>query len=440
MQSFTLQPWPGRIQWSFTEKVLFRFLFIYFMLNIAPWTWILDLPGVSYIGQYYYLAMDWLVNFFNGKIFKTYKELVPLNGSGDTSYGWTQLRMNLVLTFLGMITWTIADLRARNYNGLSYWLRILMRYTLIIALLTYGIIKIFCLQMIFPSLSQLATPLGDLLPMRLSWLFVGYSDSYQVFSGVMEVMAAVLLFFRRSSAMGAIASAAVFANVAMLNLSYDIPVKIYSIHLFVMSVILMMYDYKRLVPFLLNKSVAPSQIYEVRFSRKWMRILRFIMKYIFIGFNLVMGVIQGYQGWSQSKAPRKEVGTVKSGMYDVTLFAINKDTIPYSPTDSLRWKDVIFDHGGGSVNTTDDIFWQRYRRGYFRYSIDSSGQNMTFKKNSWAGQTDSLFTLRFDHPDSNSVRLWGQIRKDSVLVIMKRNNRHFQLSEKQFHWLSEYNR
>jgi hypothetical protein len=65
---------------------------------------------------------------------------------------------------------------------------------------------------------------------------------------------------------------------------------------------------------------------------------------------------------------------------------------------------------------------------------------MTFTRNSWTGQTDSLFTLQFDHPDSNSLRLWGQIRKDSVYVVMKKNNRHFQLSEKQFHWLSEYNR
>ena len=177
MQSLTSQPWPGRIQWSFAEKILFRFIFIYFILYTAPWTWILDLPGVSYISQYYYMGMDWLVNFFNGKVFKTYKELVPLNGSGDTSFGWTHMKMNLVLAAVGMVIWTITDLKARNYNGLSYLLRVVLRYTLIIALLSYGIIKIFGLQMIFPSLSQLATPLGDLLPMRLSWLFVSATKS-----------------------------------------------------------------------------------------------------------------------------------------------------------------------------------------------------------------------------------------------------------------------
>ncbi len=440
MQLLTLQPWPGRTHWSAAEKILFRFVFIYFVLNIAPWTWILDLPGVSYVGKYYYEGADWLINTLNSKIFKTYKELVPLNGSGDTSYGWTLLKANLLLAFVGMLIWTVVDRKAGNYNALSYWLRVLLRYTLIIALLIYGSIKMFGQQMVFPSLSQLATPLGDLLPMRLSWLFIGYSDSYQFFSGLMEVIAAVLLFFRRTSAFGAIVSTAVFANVAMLNLSYDIPVKIYSIHLFIMSVVLMIYEYRRLLPMVFNQAATASRIYDVKFSKRWMRITRVVLKYGFVGFTLVMGLIQGFQGLSQSGQPRKEVGNIKSGIYDVTLFVLNKDTIPYAPADTLRWKDVVFDHGAGSVNTTDTIFWQRYRRGYFRYTADSTGNWVSFTRSGWTGQTDSLFTLQKDHPDSNSIRMWGKIRNDSIWVEMKRNNRHFQLTEKQFHWLSEYNR
>jgi hypothetical protein len=38
------------------------------------------------------------------------------------------------------------------------------------------------------------------------------------------------------------------------------------------------------------------------------------------------------------------------------------------------------------------------------------------------------------------IRLWGKIRNDSIYAELKRSNRHFQLAEKQFHWLSEYNR
>jgi hypothetical protein len=51
-----------------------------------------------------------------------------------------------------------------------------------------------------------------------------------------------------------------------------------------------------------------------------------------------------------------------------------------------------------------------------------------------------LFTMRYEVPDSNTVRLATAIRGDSVHVELVRAARHFQLAERQFHWLSEYNR
>jgi hypothetical protein len=51
-----------------------------------------------------------------------------------------------------------------------------------------------------------------------------------------------------------------------------------------------------------------------------------------------------------------------------------------------------------------------------------------------------LFTMRYEMPDSATIRLWTRIRGDSVYAELVRTNRHFQLAERQFHWLSEYNR
>jgi hypothetical protein len=127
-------------------------------------------------------------------------------------------------------------------------------------------------------------------------------------------------------------------------------------------------------------------------------------------------------------------------MFDVSVFAINKDTLPPLINDSVRWKDIIFESGIGSVNSTDTIFWQRYRRGYFRYTSDSALQLIHFTKRDWTGRTDSLFSLKYVIPDSDAIFLWGKIRNDSVYIELKRSNRHFQLAEKQFHWLSDYNR
>jgi hypothetical protein len=51
-----------------------------------------------------------------------------------------------------------------------------------------------------------------------------------------------------------------------------------------------------------------------------------------------------------------------------------------------------------------------------------------------------LFTMRYDVPDTSTVKLAAVIHGDSVRVELVRIPRHFQLAERQFHWLSEYNR
>ena len=40
------------------------------------------------------------------------------------------------------------------------------------------------------------------MPMRLSWLFIGYSTPYEIFSGAMETVAGLLLLFRRTITAG----------------------------------------------------------------------------------------------------------------------------------------------------------------------------------------------------------------------------------------------
>ena len=77
--------------WPLWRKILFRFFFIYLGLNIAPWTWLDRIPYVEYVTKYYYQFLDWAINLSNAKIFHIRKVLVPINGSGDTSYGWAQV-------------------------------------------------------------------------------------------------------------------------------------------------------------------------------------------------------------------------------------------------------------------------------------------------------------------------------------------------------------
>jgi uncharacterized membrane protein YphA (DoxX/SURF4 family) len=416
-------------QWAFWQKFLFRFACIYLVLYMSPWTWISDLPFLGFIGEYYGKAEEVLVNFTNAYIVHVKDVLVPLNGSGDTSYGYAQLCFFLISGFIGAIVWTLFD-RRDNYNTAYYWLLVLLRYYVAMVALRYGVIKLFGQQMVFPSLSALATPLGDLLPMRFSWYFIGYSTPYQFFSGAVEVVAGLLLFFRRTSTLGAFVAASVFLNVMMMNLCYDIPVKLFSIHLFLSSNILLIGDVKRLLNFfILNKPTQPKP--RLTLPKKWMQTTQIALKVAFVGLFLAMplfGFYQSTRGTSNTPVPKK----LATGFFTVDQFQSNV-------ADSLRWKDVVFEPtNSGSILTADTLFRQRYRRGYFSYTLDSLRHTMAFKK--FASDSTALFTMAYTMPDTNHIVLRGKVRNDSVMVALTRQKRHFQLAERQFHWLSEANR
>lgn len=427
--------------WPHWQRILFRFFCVYFVLQIAPWSWFFAIPGARYVLRYYGQAVDWAVRAGNAQVFHVRDRLVPVNGSGDTSWAWAQLWLYLSLAAIACVVWTIVDRKRTHYERPAFWLRMIVRFYIARAALSYGIIKLFLLQMPFPQTSQLATPLGDLLPMRFSWLFIGYSAPYQFFSGAMETTAGVLLLYRRTVTAGLFVATGAFMNVVMINLAYDVPVKLYASHLLFSCLFLLALDWKRLLGFLvLNTGAPPTAAYTPTFSVPWRRWGAVAVK-VFIVYQFALLPLQtGWQRYQASKAGMGP-GPFAPGVYDVRRYVVNHDTVPASSADTLRWKDVIFDtRGAGSVNTTDQVFWQRYRRGYFRFRPDTIAHTVAVWKTSAIPDSTFLFTMRYELPDTNTIRLHTVIRGDSVHVELVRTTRQFQLAERQFHWLSEYNR
>lgn len=428
--------------WPIWQRILFRFFFTYLVLQVEPWDWFRAIPGVPWLLRPYGKLVDWAVHASNARFFHVRDTLVPVNGSGDTSWAWAQVCLYLSLAAIGCIVWSVLDRKRTQYDRLAFWLRMSVRYYIAAAALSYGIIKLFLLQMSFPSLSLLATPLGDLLPMRFSWLFIGYSVPYQFFSGAMETTAGILLLYRRTVTAGLFAATGAFLNVVMINLSYDVPVKIYASHLLFACLFLLALDAPRLVRLLvLNQPVPATDAYDPKFAFAWQRWASIGVKLFLVFQFLILPVRTGWQRYKIAHTPPVP-GAFAPGFYDVRRYVVNHDTIAVSSTDTLRWRDVIIDNvGAGSVNTSDQVFTQRYRRGYFRYKPNPASHTAAVWKTSAIPRDSTfLFTMRYEVPDSNTIRLHTVIRGDSVHVELARVPRHFQLAERQFHWLSEYNR
>lgn len=420
------------------KRILFRFFFIYFIFYLSPWNWLGFIPGVDFILRHYNDLIEWLVIKANSNFFHVFgiRTVKPVsNGSGDTSFNWAENIFYISIAVGGCIGWSIIDRRRKSYRQLNYLLCLLVRYTLALTAFGYGFDKIFSLQMPYPQTSQFATTLGDLLPMRLSWLFIGSSTPYQIFSGAMEVLAGVLLLWRRTATFGVLVATAVFTNVMMLNLCYDIPVKLFAMNLVLMCLYLVANECHRIACFFIfNKPAAVCSVYHYPLTKKWMRITRIVLKLLMV--FLVGKDIYEIPKMYKTMMMTAEVKPVKSGIYDVVTFAVNKDTLPPLLTDTTRWRDVIFDKGGkGSIATSDSTFRQRYGRAYFYFTSDTIRHILYIHKN----PKDSL-VFNYQIPDSNSLYLRGKNVNDSLYVELRKSKRHFPLAENQFHWLSEANR
>jgi hypothetical protein len=432
---------PQAGQWSGWKKVLFRFFFIFFILY--PIGDLPSLPGLKFVQNGYAALEDSAANLADQQLFHIHPPGVPLpvnDGAGDTSQFWAKLWLFVLVAAAGSLVWSLLDRRRKNYEWLGYWLRTALRYFIALECFEYGIMKLFFMQMPAPSLSQLATPLGDFAPMRLCWMYMGYAHPYQLFAGMAEVTAGLLLLYRRTVTLGLLAGLGIFINVMTMNLSYDIPVKGYSMELTFSCLFLLLWDYRRLLAFFaLNQPAGKTRLYDPLDPRRGMRIARLVLKLCFV--YIAIGETTYFWGNRYLNLHKPAVaGPIRRGVYAVRVFAVNGDTIPPSFMDSTRWKDVIFDSRGyGSVNSPDTNFQQKYGygRGLFHYEADSAG-HLKITKPYYDRRL--IMECHYELPDSNTVFLRGRLNKDSLYVVLQRTNRQFQLSEWQFHWISETNR
>lgn len=435
----TVQPW------TLPRKILFRFLFVYIILSIEPWTWLAFIPGLSSLVDLYFQGLDWVVSLFNDRLFHIGKISLVFNGSGDTTYGWALEGFLLIAASVSSLIWSIIDRRRLHYHTLNYWLCLFTRYYLALHAFSYGMLKVLHIQMPFPLLSEMATAVGDLLPMRLSWLFIGYSSEYQMFSGLAECFVALLLLYRRTATLGVLLAVGVFLNVVMLNLSYDIPVKLFAMRLFFLSLFLLANEWKRLwCFFVLHKPAGQCTLYEFIYNKPWMRWTRLGLKLLMVYAIIIQPYFSLIDYYKTSKRIKNH--GIDAGIYDVAEFKINNKIIPDVAEDTSRWRQMIFEAkaieniGIGSLKTADSGFYSRYNRKYFLYEKDSSQNAINFFHYKSRGRGEPFFTMQYAKPDTNTLILWGKRSNDSLHVLLRKTNHHFQLAERQFHWLSESNR
>ncbi|MFT4535022.1 MAG: hypothetical protein ACJA1A_001392 [Saprospiraceae bacterium] len=403
-----------REHWNTASKMFFRLLFIYFVLYIL----------LAFLSPLFETQYRWIgkVTFGIG-----YEYEVSGNGSGDHTFAYLTLFVNVVSTIVIFIIWTLLDRKRGNYNELQYWFFVFLRFVLIAAMIVYGFVKVFKIQFPSASLTHLLDPLGDFSPMGLAWTYMGFSKGFNVFVGLLEIVGGLLLIPRRTQTLGAFIVMGVMTQVAVMNFCYDIPVKLFSVHLILMAGAIFITDHRFFDVFINNKKVEGYNYYHPIKSAKyhnaifWVKSIGLFIIVSFISFNLY--TTMNHRGENRKKP-------LLYGIWEASSFVQNGDTLQAIVTDHYRWRYLIVDlKDEATVKTMDDIKHQ------YKFVPDSTTQKiMIHLKDSGP----EIYNFNYENPNPNYLILDGIIGSDTLdIKFIRKDHKKFNLKSRGFNWISE---
>ena len=152
-----MDPLTATASWPPAKKFLFRFFFVYFFIYCFPFP-IDAFEFTKPVAQPFYQFLDWLIPYCAEKWFHLHATpAFPMfDKMDDSNYGLVFLYLNVIISLVVAITWSLMDQRNKNYEKLYQWLRLYLRYYLAAYLFGYGFVKVFPSQFQAISASRLS--------------------------------------------------------------------------------------------------------------------------------------------------------------------------------------------------------------------------------------------------------------------------------------------
>jgi len=404
--------------WTGLQKNAFRFFFIFlsttslFAYNIISDLLLTFFTKMSYPEAHKAFGLlskplEWIdIHFFH----IGYRAEKDYPFFTDGHYGWVVLLTLLFLSLAGSILWAIADRKRVNYNKLHFWFRTYLAYYLFLAMIIYAIEKIIPVQMPYPNITSLLRPLGDNNRFGLIWDFVGVSPPYSLFTGICELIASLMILFRRTRVFGSLFMATVLTNVVCFNIFYGIIVKLASLQLLLTDLFLLAPYIPKLFRFFFYFQPVSLAEKPYTFITTW-------KKWLIMALLIVPAWETFYQIQKSVRLLRRNNNNRKQEqLYDVQSFVNGKDTIQPLITDTLRWKRFALTSYQGKKFAV--IYHMMDRdQDWCSYQIDSSKRLITL-----IGQEDTTerFSFNFSEPGKNMLLLQGKWMGNDLHILLNK--------------------
>jgi hypothetical protein len=417
--------------WHAVKAVGFRFAVAFFGLYCLVshlLVYLFVLPGIL-PGQG--LGTRWplfdLTAWVAVRIFGITEPLVFTGNSRDTNFFWVQLFVIFVIAAAVTLVWSSVDRRS-EYEALRKWFRIFIRFAVAAQMIYFGMVKVIPTQFPAPSLITLLAPAGNLSLQGFLWTSIGASTPYQIFTGIVEVVGGLLLIAPRTTMLGAAICLASMIQVFVLNMTYDVGVKILSFQLVLMSLFLLAPDLRVFANvFLFRRPATPSAEPELFRTARANRIA-LAVQIVFGMYLLAVYSNVGRTFWYAEGGG----GSAKSllyGIWNIEALTVDGELRPAELNDyDRRWRRVIFD-------SPEWVYFQRTDDSFMRYgaTIDLQQNTLSLKKgHSRTWRSD--FTIQ--RPEADALLIDGQMDGHTIKMSLRAVGRDtFRLLNSRFRWI-----
>lgn len=421
-------------RWRLGTRIAFRFAFVYFLLYTLDIPFhFFPFPPSSQIASAYDSLFAKMVPWVSKSLLHLQHDfsLDYLNtgaGSKDTTYAYVQALCYFVIAILATVVWSLLDRKRANYEWLHNWFRVYLRLVIATTMLVYGAVKIFPWQFPPLSLSKLVETYGDSSPMGLLWTFMGASRTYSLFAGSTELLGGLLLVIPRLATLGVLVCIGALTNVFMLNVGYDVPVKLNLINLLLMLLFLVLPELQRLVDFFVLNRRVEAPVGRPLFRRKWLNWTAIALQ---VAFGVVVMSYNLYQ--AHHKATHLIESSLNTPLYGIWLvdeFTFNGQVLPPLLTDTVRWQRVIIE------NSTAVVLLMTNQPAYYNLQFNPQKSRMRLIKfHEWGSKGE----LSYQSSPSGRLTLTGELEGHPVNITLHRLDEfQFLLNKRGFQWVEDF--
>jgi hypothetical protein len=416
--------------WSVATRFGFRFAFVYLILYILPFP-LNYVPGAYRVLNSSELALHKTVPWVGAHVLRLKTPITNFSrASGDKTYDYVLMLCFLVIALAASLVWSFVDRKRPNYELMYAWFRAYIRFALGTALVLYGSMKLFPSQFPSPAFFKLSEPFGQASPMGLLWTFMGASRPYSILAGAAEIASGVLLFVPWTEALGALLGAVVMSNVVALNFCYDVPVKLYSLHLLLMCLFVGWSGIMRVLSLLVLKHAQPVTDVSVFARHSWQQ--GFLVIQVVLGIVLA-GTILNSVHRQTANAQNSMATPPFTGFWTVDELKVDGDTSKNPTAEVPRWTQFVLD----SPYSPYVVLLQG--DGGFRqlchWTTDADKKSLTLSH----ADNGSDVILGVEMPTQDQLILTGPWHGHAIEAHLHRAEMpKFLLLTRGFHWISEY--